>query len=186
MESDEKSCPISVKQVEILRQYQQKSSKLLYKLTQHFNVVTRNDNGEIVVFGKAVPGTHFDNLYKSMVGRTRDLNQYGIKKFLTALKEIGVCSKELSGKALHTTYLRPVPLGSSRHQLAALKAKPSSIKMAELLEKYVTPKHTPLSSSSSPSNLNRKYYSNAVNSQERKGLKKFMPPGRRAKILYVY
>ena len=177
---------MSVQQFGILRQYQQKASKFLYKITQHPYVLTRNDAWEMVAFGKAQPGTDFDNLFKSMVGLTRDLNQPGIEKFLTALKAIGVRSKELSGKALHTKYSPPVPRGSSRQQLAALKAEPSSIKMAELFEKYVTPKHSSSSSSSSPSSLKRKNSSDAVKSQEGKGLKNFMPPRRRDKILYVY
>ena len=115
-----------------------------------------------MVFGKTKPGTDLDNLFKSMVGCTSDLNQLGIEKFLTALKAIGVRSNKLSGIALHTKYSQPVPRGSSRQQLAALKAEPSSIKMAEPLEKYVTPKHSSSSSSSSPSSLRRKYSSNAV------------------------
>ena len=100
---------MSVQQFGILRQYQKKESKLLYKITQHHDVLTHNNAGEMVVFGKAQPGTDFDNLFKSMVGRTRDLNQPCIKKFLTALKAIEVRSKELSGKAMHTKYSPTVP-----------------------------------------------------------------------------
>ena len=74
---DEKSSPMSVQQFGILRQYQQKSSKLFYEITQNPDVLTRNDAGDMVVFGRAQPGTDFDNLFKSMVGRTRDLKQPG-------------------------------------------------------------------------------------------------------------
>ena len=87
-----------------------------------------------------------------MVGRTRDLNQPGIEKCLTALKAIGVRSNKLSGKALHTKFSAPVPRGFSRDPLAPRKAEPSSIKMAEPLQKYETPKHLS-STSSSPSSL---------------------------------
>ena len=154
MVSDVKSSPMSEQQFGILRQYQQKASKLLYKIIKH-PILTLNDAGEMVVFGKAEPGTDFDNLFKSMVARTRDLNQPGIKKLLTALKAIGVRSTELSSTALHTKYSPPIPRGSSRQQLAALKAEPSSIKMDEPLDKYVTPKHSSSSSSSSPSSLKK-------------------------------
>ena len=75
-----------------------------YKITQHHDVLNCNDAGKMVVFGKAQPGTDFDNLFKSMVGRTRDQNQPGIEKFLTEVKANGVCSKELSGKALHKIF----------------------------------------------------------------------------------
>ena len=59
----------------------------------------RNDAGEMVVLGKAEPATNFNNLFKTMVGPTRDLNQPGIDKFLEPLRRLGVQSNELSGKS---------------------------------------------------------------------------------------
>ena len=39
----------------------------------------------MVVFGKAEPGTDFNNLLKSIVNDSRDLKQPGINKWLDAL-----------------------------------------------------------------------------------------------------
>ena len=111
----------------------------------------------MVVFGKAEPGTNFNNLFKSMVGPTRDLNQPGIDKFLEALRRLGLRSNELSCKELQLKYELHVPRGSSQFQLAALKAEPSSITKTEPPNKYVIP--TP---SSSTSGTIGKSYSQAV------------------------
>ena len=60
----------------------------------------------MIVFGKAEPGTNVNNLFKSSVGPTRDLNQPGIKKFFEALRRFGVRSNKLSGKELLLKYER--------------------------------------------------------------------------------
>ena len=73
-----------------------------------------------MVFGKAEPGTNFNNLFKSMVGPTRDLNQPGIDKFLEALRRLNVRSNELSGKELQIKYEPHVLLGYSQFQQAGL------------------------------------------------------------------
>ena len=137
--SNDKSTPLSVQKLGIHHQYQPKASKLLYKITEHPDILKRNDAGEMVVFGKAEPGTNFDKLFKSMVGHTRDLNQPGIDKFLEALRCLGVRSNELSGKELQLKYEPQVPSGSSQFQLAALKTEPSSITKTEPSNKYVKP-----------------------------------------------
>ena len=141
-----------------------------------------NDTGEMVVFGKAEPGTNFNNLFKSMVRPTRDLNQPGIDKFLEALRRLDVRSNELSGKELQLKYEPQVLRGSSQFQLAALKTEPSSITKTEPSNKYVKP-----TTSSSTSVKKGKSYSQAVQvKQKKKGLQEMMPPGHRPKILYVY
>ena len=137
--SDDTSTPLSVQQLGIHHQYQPKASKLLFKITEHPDIMKRIDAGKMVVFGKAKPGTNFNNLFKSMVGPSRDLNQPGIDKFLEALRRLGVRSNELSGKELQLKYEPQVPRGSSQFQLAALKTEPSSITKTEISNKYVKP-----------------------------------------------
>ena len=90
-----------------------------------------------MVFGKAEPGTSFNNLFKSMVGPTRAVNPPGIDKVLEALRRLGVRSNELGGKELQLKYEFYVPRGSSQFQLAALKAELSSITKTEPANKYV-------------------------------------------------
>ena len=65
--SDDKSTPLSVEKFGFHQQYQSKASSLLFKITEHPDILKRNDAGEMVVFGKAEPDTNFNNLFKSMV-----------------------------------------------------------------------------------------------------------------------
>ena len=102
----------------------------------------------MVVFRKAQPGTNFNNLLKSMVNDTRDLKQPGMDKWLDALKTIGVKANELSGQELNNIYSPPLPRGTTRQQLAALKTEPSTVHKFEPKE----------SSTSSPSRNKKKPY----------------------------
>ena len=180
--SDDKFTPLSVQQLGIYQQYKPKASKLLFKIIEHPEILKRNDAGEMVVFGKVEPGTNFNNLFKSIIGPTRDLNQPGIDKFLEALRRLGVRSNELSGKELQLKYEPSVPRKSSQFQLAALKAEPSSITKTEPSNKYVKP-----TISSSTSCTKGKSYSAAVQvKQQGKGIQEVMPPGHQPKILYLY
>ena len=115
--------------------YEPKASKLLTSITEHPDILSRNDAGEIVVLGKAEPGTNFDNLFKSMVARNPNLNQPGLERFLEALRRIGIRSSDLSSRELQLKYSPPGPRGTSRSQLAALKTEPSSISKVEPSDK---------------------------------------------------
>ena len=80
-------------------------------------------------------------MFKSIVNDTRDLKQPSMDKWLDALKTIGVKANELSGQEMRKIYCLPLPRGTTRQKLAALKTEPSTV-----------PKFEPLKSSiSSPS-----------------------------------
>ena len=53
---------MTVQKIGIKPMYQQKASKLLTKITSNPDILSRNEAGEMVVFGKAQPGTDFNNL----------------------------------------------------------------------------------------------------------------------------
>ena len=145
---DVKTTPMTVKEFGIQRMYEPKAKKLLMKITEHSNILTRNSSGEMVVNGKAEPGTNFDSLFKSMVTPKADLNQPGLDKFLEGLRSMGVRYSDLSSKALQQKYAPPPPSGSSQYQLAALKAEPSSIAKVEPSVKYSKSKSSSSSSAS--------------------------------------
>ena len=44
--------------------YKQKAHRLLKKITEHPNILTRNENGEAVVYGDAIPASIFKSLFK--------------------------------------------------------------------------------------------------------------------------
>ena len=132
----------------------------------------------MVGFGKAEPGNDFNNLFKSMVSDTRDLKQPCMDKWLDVLNTIGVKANELSGVELKRIQSPPLPPGSTKQQLAALKTEPSTVVKFEQPEK----------STSSSSSSKKKTYVQTFRKQSGKGTKKKkqMPPGQRANILDVY
>lgn len=178
---DVKPIPMTLQEFGIQRMYEQKAKKLLMKITQHSNILTRNSSGEMVVNGKAEPGTNFDSLFKSMVTPKSDLNQPGLDKFLEGLRGMGVRYNELSSKALQQKYAPPPPSGSSKYQLATLKAEPSSIAKVEPSVKY-----SKSQSSSSSSSIGKRKVDAGPIIQDGKGLNIGRPPGKRANILYLY
>ena len=121
--------------------YQHKASKLLYKITSNPDILSRNESGEIVVFGKAEPGNDFNNLFNSMVNDTRDLKQPGMDKWLDALISIVGKAYELSGRELKNIFIPPLPRGTTRQQMAALKTEPSTVLKLEPPERLPHHRH---------------------------------------------
>ena len=119
------------------------SDQAFFKITEYPDILKRNDAGKMVVFKKAEPCTNFYNLFKSMVGPTRDLNSHGIDKILEALRRLDVRSNKLCTKQLQLKYEPHVHRGSRQFQLAAFNAEPSSITKTVCSNKYVKPTTSP-------------------------------------------
>ena len=62
----------------VLGLYQQKARRLLKKIIESPNILTRNENGEAVIYCNAIPGSNIKSLFKSMVSNQQDLHQIGI------------------------------------------------------------------------------------------------------------
>ena len=77
--------------------YQQNAHRLLKKITEHADILTRNENCEAVVYGDAIPGSNSKSLFKSMVSNQQNLNQVGIDEFFRALRSLGVKKGDISG-----------------------------------------------------------------------------------------
>ena len=80
--------------------YQRIAHRLLKKITEHPNIITRNENGKAVVNVDTIPNSNFKFLFKSMVSNQQNLNQVSIDKFLRALQSLGVKKDDLSGEPL--------------------------------------------------------------------------------------
>ena len=89
--------------------YQQKAHRLLKTITEHPNILTRNENGEAVVYGDAIPDSNFKSLFKPMVSNQQNLNQVGIDDFLGALRSLGVKKDDISGESLKIKYSSVAP-----------------------------------------------------------------------------
>ena len=89
--------------------YHQKAHRVLKKITEHADILTRNENGETVIYGNAIPGSNFKSLFKSMVSNQLNLNQVGIYKFLRPLRSLGVKKDDISGDPLKIKYSNVAP-----------------------------------------------------------------------------
>ena len=61
--------------------YRQKAHRLIKKITEHPNILTRNENGEAVVYGDAIHGSNFKSLVKSMVSINKTWTKYASMNF---------------------------------------------------------------------------------------------------------
>ena len=120
---------MTVRKIWIKPMYQQKTIKLLSKITSNPDIISRNEAGKMVVFGKAEPGTDFNNLFKSMVNGSRELKQPGMDKWLDAIKTIGVKANELSGDELKKIYSPPLFRG---YETAIGVAKDRAINLIQI------------------------------------------------------
>ena len=94
--------------------YQQNAHRHLKKITEHPNILSRNDNVEAVVYGDVIFGSNSRSLYKSMVSNQQNLNQVGIDEILRALQSLGVKKDDISGEPLKIKYSNVAPY--STHQ----------------------------------------------------------------------
>ena len=67
-----------------------KAHRLLKRITDNPDILTRNENGEAVIYGDAIAGSNFKSLFKSMFSNQQNLNQVGIDEFLYAVRSLGV------------------------------------------------------------------------------------------------
>ena len=110
-----------VRQIGIHPQYELKARNLMSKIRDNPDILRASRNGEIEVNGEKIPGSNFDDLFKSMVGRKQNLNLPGIAQFIGALRQMGVRSSELSGSELKEMYKGTKPHGGIQSRLAALR-----------------------------------------------------------------
>ena len=101
--------------------YQQKAHWLLKKITEHPNILSKNENGEAVVYGDVIPGSNFKSLFKSMVSTQQNLNQVGIDKFLRELRSLGVKKDDISGELLTIKYSNVALYSTHRRQSTPTK-----------------------------------------------------------------
>ena len=89
--------------------YQHKAHRLLKNIMEHPNILTRNNNGEAVVYGDAIPGSNCKSLFKSMLSNQHNLNKVGTDEFLRALRSLGVQKDDISAEPLKIKYSNVAP-----------------------------------------------------------------------------
>ena len=93
-----------VRQLGVHPQFERKSRNLLLKIRDNPGIIKVNKEQEITVNDVHVPGSNFRTLFANMTARRANLNQPGIGEFLSALRQLGVKSDELSGRELRKMY----------------------------------------------------------------------------------
>ena len=156
--------------------YQQQAHRLLKKITEHPNIITKNENGKAVVNGDAIPDSNLKLLLKSMVSNQHNLNQVGIDEFLRALRSLGVKRDDISGMPLKIKYGSVAPYIT--HQRHSTHTKYEDEKENDNEEKVRPPSHK------HRVNKDKKTSSSSL-PQEGKGYV-YKPPKRKLNILYVY
>ena len=101
--------------------YQQKTHRVLNKITEHAKILTRNDNKKAVIYGIAFSGHNFNTLFKSMVNNQQNLNQVYIYEFLCALRSLDAKKDDISGEPLKIKYINVAPY--STHQRHSIPTK---------------------------------------------------------------
>ena len=105
----------TVRKLNVQPMFEAKARNLMLKIMDHPDILSRNTNGEIIVNGKAEPGTNFDTIFKSLVGRSHDVSQPGFDTFLKALHQLGIRKQEFSGQVVKTRYSRRSTLLGPEH-----------------------------------------------------------------------
>ena len=95
--------------------------KLIKKITEHADILTRNENGEAVIYGNAIASSNFKSLFKSMVSNQQNFNQVGIDKFLRASRSLGVKKDDISGEPLKIKYSNVAPYSTQQHHSTQTK-----------------------------------------------------------------
>ena len=156
--------------------YQQKAHRLLKEITEHADILTRNENGEAVIYGNAIPGSTFKSLFKSMVSNQQNLNQVGIDEFLLALRSLGVKKDDISCEPLKIKYSNVAPY--STHKRHSTPTRYEDEEEDDDDDDVRPPNHK------HRVNIDKKTSSSSL-PQKGTGYA-HKPPGRKPNILYVY
>ena len=155
--------------------YQQTAHRLVKKITELSDILTRNENKKAVIYGNAIPGSNFKSLFKSMVSNQQNFNQIGIDEFICALRSLGVKKDDISDEPVKIKYSEVAPNRTHQRHSTPTKYEDEEEDDYEDVRppshKYRGNKDKQTSSSSLP--------------QKGKGYV-HKPPGRKPNILYVY
>ena len=166
------------------------------KIHDNPDILKVSRKGEIEVNGETVPGSNFDDLFKSMVGRKQNVNLPGIGQFLGALRQMGVKTNELSGYEVKEMYKCTKLHGDIKSRLATLRGNEQVGREEASGEdkyfdpfdvQYATPKeHRPSPLISGIPRRKPVLPASTASSSKSHQSGNGYPPGKRPKILYVY
>ena len=183
-EEVEQNSPLDLRIKKLHPLVRAKAAKLLQTITTNPNVLARNEAGELMLNGEAVHGSNFDKIFSAAFTANKIPDLAGTDSFFKGLRILHVGKSALSSRhfvrALATT---PPHAGPLRHGAFALdwaeepvakrgRETPTLRKTKEqpVRDDYVTPMSPPIRHRSKQTGKGRRA----------------PPPGRRAKVLFVY
>jgi len=188
-----------IRQLGFTRMYQAKAQRLYEKMVAHRDYIAPSEQGELVINGEVIVGSDFNRLFKSMVGTQRDLTQPGMKRFLRALRRIGVTPLDLTGEDLKSMFnglsasKKSVPqrLYEARREdvsgatLTTSTKRPKSKPATAADEQFFDARSPrPAVAAASSSSISKSKIQQQQQHQKGNGAPR--PPGKRPNILYVY
>ena len=166
-------------QLNILKASQNRAFKVLSKITNNPQILSRTGNGELSFLGKPIPNSSFDTLMESAYIPNSNTNIVGIDEFMKGLRLIHVTSAELSATSFKNIY-KPT---SPQYHPAARK----NIQLAPVeLQAYNVPGSPIISTARHQAYYTKPQSGKGVFSKSKTPHKIGSPLAKRAKILYVY
>ena len=120
-----KSFIISPLRMGVSEQYRQKAEDLMEKIVKRPDIITRNDGGELVYMGQAVPNSDFNGLFVGMFTSGSVVRGAGSTELFQALRQLGVQSGEMTSGKYRDAYGRtPQPTRRPRPPTIDLDDEP--------------------------------------------------------------
>ena len=192
-----KSVIISPLRMGVSEQYHQKAEDLMEKIVKRPDIITRNDAGELVYMGQAVPNSDFNGLFVGMFTAGSVVRGAGSTELFQALRQLGVQSGEMTSGKFRDAYGRtPQPTRRPRPPTIDLDDEPElgprkskiPIRLRKSIGESDDSFRSPMSSTAIklPPSVVKKSSAKSTASKKQDGKGLTHPPGTRPTILYVY
>lgn len=150
---------------------QRRANSLLDKIQKHPKIITKSEHGELILNTKVIPKSNFDELFKAAFIPKSEVNLVGIDEFIKGLRLLHVNSNELSSSSFKKIYI-PTSPAHERIKRSAAKLEANDEQELKIF------------------NLQYTKGKRGETNQKGKGFQKKLspssPPGKRARVLYVY
>lgn len=164
-----------------------KANALMFKITNRPEIMTSNENGELVYNGQAIANSNFEELFTSLFKSKSNVNHIGMAQFFSGLRQLDISPNEFSSaNAIKAYHARPNTTGPlNNYELAIQKPIATPKRKNKKKAHHHKDKDTPGDEFAPTHELRRTPPpSPKMLLRKQKGLG--FPPGNRPRILYVY
>ena len=108
----------------------QKYTKLIAKLSNYPHLINRNEHNQVMIKGKPVAGSNFQDLVGSLFRRKAQSNLKGEQEFIHQLSEIGITANEIS-TSQSKSLLSALEFHDPQSGTGRTKKKPADVKSSQ-------------------------------------------------------